>query len=106
MPDHLADVSAGYDPLRAVGKRLGTPIGREFFERHIDILTKAFGRNLVSDIEAVSTGHDETAAQRLCSILCPGTTFTVIEEEHSIAVTHDDGLYQRPSSLTCEGPLA
>ena len=46
------------------------------FDRHTDILAKGFGRDLVADIEAVSTRHDEKAAQRLCSSLCPGTTFT------------------------------
>ena len=91
MAAHPRDASAGYDPLQAVGKRLGTPIGREFFDRHVDILTKAFGRDLVADIEAVSAHQDESAAERLCSRLCPGTTFTVTEGEHSIAIKHDSG---------------
>jgi hypothetical protein len=36
-------VSYDYDPLLAVGVRLGTPNGREFFDRHMALLTEAFG---------------------------------------------------------------
>jgi hypothetical protein len=84
-------VSYDYDPLLAVGVRLGTPNGREFFDRHMALLTEAFGGELVRDIEDVAKRNDLGAAERVCDRLCPGTTFEVSETEHSIAVAYRRG---------------
>lgn len=84
-------MSYDYDPLLAVGVRLGTPNGREFFDRHMALLTEAFGGELVRDIEDVAKRNDLSAAERVCDRLCPGTTFEVSETEHSIDVAYACG---------------
>jgi hypothetical protein len=87
-------VSYDYDPLLAVGMRLGTPNGREFFDRHMALLTEAFGGDLVRDIEDVAKRNDLRAAERVCDRLCPGTTFEVSETEHSIDVAYACGTHR------------
>jgi hypothetical protein len=87
-------VSYDYDPLLAVGVRLGTPNGREFFDRHMARLTEAFGDDLVRDIEDVAKRNDLSAAERVCERLCPGTTFEVMETEHSIDVAYACGSHK------------
>jgi hypothetical protein len=81
-------VSHDFDALRAVGVRLGTPSGREFFDRHMALLTKEFGSDLVRDIGEVAARNDLEAAERVCASLCPGATFEVSETDYSIAVAY------------------
>lgn len=81
-------MSHEFDALRALGVRLGTPSGREFFDRHIALLTREFGGDLVRDLGEVVARHDLDAARRVCASLCPGTTFEVSETDYSIAVAY------------------
>ena len=86
-------VGARCEALAAVARSLGTPLGREAFDRHADALQVAFGPGLVRDIDRVLATQDREAARRIWDRLCPGISFTVVDLGHTMKVSYRSGCH-------------
>jgi hypothetical protein len=65
-----------YDPLAALGIRIGTPLQDAFLDEHVKMLADEFGAAFVSAIRQALDG-DLPAAWRVADILAPASVFTI-----------------------------
>lgn len=73
MPGH----GITYDPLAAIGLRLGLPSAERFILENLAYVEEDHGADVAQDLLAVIRDSCETAARRLCETLCPGADFSV-----------------------------
>jgi hypothetical protein len=95
-----------YDPIAALGIRLGTPLGLPFFIEHETRLIATFDAEFVELLRAVIVSNDLAAAALVAGRLTPTATYDIDARPGYIEISYRDGAVDGRSTIRSEAGKA
>jgi hypothetical protein len=102
----IMSTTRSYDPIAALGIRLGTELGLPFLIEHEQILGQGYGVSFVECLRKVLLAGDEKAAMLVVRCLTPTATYRVTRRRDWIDVHYKDGAIDGRSSRKIEDSKA
>jgi len=80
-----------YDPMSAVGLRLGMPGGHDYLEGEAENIADIHGEKFLSDLRDAAYRSDMDAALRVAAAITPGATYEIGSEDGYTTVRYAVG---------------